>query len=308
MENCWCFRIDTNERQFLLEELEQERLRQGWGWDNGQDLRNMTMDEGAGRNRAMLKVKRGDILLVPRIPEWDHVAVCEATEDWAEAYKFEFPPGRKEYGHIFPARMIKSFVRDNRHVSGNIRSTLKNPSRFWNINHYSDDVKAILDADELDDSMTRENRFRNSIGHTFANLFDENQFKEDVYQEVSKQFSNEDWEWALVEGLRCLFPNYQVERTGGTSEKQHGTDILIRMPSLIVDFEYAIAIQVKDYEGLVADDVIEQIDKATEYWENGNNLKVIDKIVIITKALKDDNKKLLENESDVKFVFAGDLK
>jgi len=44
-----------------------------------------------------------------------------------------------DYGHIFPARFIKRFTRNNENVTGNLRSTLKNPSRFWSINHYSDD-------------------------------------------------------------------------------------------------------------------------------------------------------------------------
>ncbi len=38
------------------------------------------------------------------------------------------------------------------------------------------------------------------------------------------------------------------------------------------------------------------------------NLKLIDKIVIITKAKKDENIKLLEHDKNVKFIFATELK
>ena len=50
----------------------------------------------------------------------------------------------------------------------------------------------------------------------------------------------------------------------------------------------AIAVQVKDYEGFVADDVIKQIDKAEKYW-NDENIKLIEKIVIVIRAGKEEN-------------------
>jgi hypothetical protein len=73
------------------------------------------------------------------------------------------------------------------------------------------------------------------------------------------------------------------------------------------DYEYAIAIQVKDYEGSVGQSVIDQINKADKFWE-GENLKLIEKWVIITKASKDVNIELTNNVSDVKIIFAGELK
>ena len=60
----------------------------------------------------------------------------------------------------------------------------------------------------------------------------------------------------MVHGLKQIFPFYHIERVGGPEESKHGTDILIRMPGIIIDYEYAIAIQVKDYEGFVANNVI----------------------------------------------------
>lgn len=65
----WGYRIDASAIDFFRKELEEGRLRQGWGYDEGQDLRKMTVDEGASRNSRMKnEVKKGDILLVPRIP------------------------------------------------------------------------------------------------------------------------------------------------------------------------------------------------------------------------------------------------
>jgi hypothetical protein len=307
-KNYWCYRIDNNYPEFFWKELLVGRLRQGWGWDEGQDLNNFTIDEGAGRNRPMLNVEKGDVLLIPHLPDWDDIAIVEATENWREGYKFEIDEDMEDYGHIFPAHYIKKFTRNNEYVTGNIRSTLKNPSRFWNINHYGKDVEKLLKTDvtDLSKSQDYESRLETSIEVVFNEMFKTKEFSENLYRKLNEQFTREEWEFALVHGLRKIFPFYKIERVGGYSESEHGTDILIKMPSIILDFEYAVAIQVKDYEGFVADDVIKQINKAEKYWNN-ENIRLVEKIVIITRSDKDDNLHLLENKNNVKFIFANEL-
>jgi len=293
-----------------MDELNNGRLRQGWGWDERQNLREIKMDKGARRNLPMFnKVKKGDILLIPQLPTWGEIAVVEATDDWSSGYQFNIDKTFNDYGHIFPAKFIKRFTRNNENVSGNLRSTLKNPSRFWNINHYSDDVERLLNVpqDELIKKQDIQSRLTSVIGDVFNNVFDEQKFTNELYKKLIKQFTREEWEFALVNGLKELFPFYQIERVGGKEEKNHGTDILIKLPSLLDNYEYAIAIQVKDYEGTVGQSVIDQINKADNYWES-ENLKLIEKWVIITKSSKDVNTELLNNNSNVKINFADELK
>ena len=309
-KNYWCYRIDTSRIKFFTKELNEGRLRQGWGWDEAQDLRDFKLDEGAGRNRPMFnKVKKGDILLIPQLPNWGEVALVEATEDWNKGYVFEIDQTLGDYGHIFPAKYLKKFSRNNENVTGNLRSTLKNPSRFWNINHYSDDVEILLSSQltELSKRQDHNSRLESSIGIVFNEVFDEKLFADKLYEKLTEQFTREEWEFALVYGLKQIFPFYQIERVGGKEEKNHGTDILIKLPSLLSNYSYAIAIQVKDYDGFVGNEVISQINKADAYWES-ENLKLIEKIVIITKAKKDDNIRLLEHDKNVKFIFATELK
>jgi hypothetical protein len=320
-KNYWCYRISTDEIKFFTDELRNNgRLRQGWGWDERQDIRiaegvdgrdcTKFLDGGAGRNRAMFKnVKKGDVLLIPQLPDWGYVAIAEATEDWDSGYRYEINKDRKDYGHIFPAKFLRKFVRQSESVSGNIRSTLHNPSRFWNINHYAADVEALLRAKEteLDKIQSREERFECAIDNIFHKVFSDEAFSDKLFNELNQQFTREEWEYALVHGLRKIFPFYQIERVGGTTEKDHGTDILIKLPGITPDYSYAIAIQVKDYEGIVGSEVIEQISKADSYWTR-DNVKVIEKIVIVTKATKSDNLSLEDNSADVKFMFAGELK
>ena len=309
-KNYWCYRIDTSRIKFFTKELNEGRLRQGWGWDEAQDLRDFKLDEGAGRNRPMFnKVKKGDILLIPQLPNWGEVALVEATEDWNKGYVFEIDQTLGDYGHIFPAKYLKKFTRNNENVTGNLRSTLKNPSRFWNINHYSDDVEILISSQitELSKRQDYNSRLESSIGTVFNEVFDEKLFTDKLYDKLTEQFTREEWEFALVYGLKQIFPFYQIERVGGKEEKNHGTDILIKLPSLLSNYSYAIAIQVKDYDGFVGKEVISQINKADDYWES-ENLKLIEKIVIITKSKKDDNIKLLEHDKNVKFIFATELK
>ena len=310
MKNYWCYRVDKSKIKFFTDELHEGRLRQGWGWDKAQDLRDFRLDEGAGRNRPMFnKVKKGDILLIPQIPNWGEVALVEAAEDWDKGYYFEIDSNSGDYGHIFPAKYLKKFSRNNENVTGNLRSTLKNPSRFWNINHYAEDVELLLKSQvtELSKRQDHNSRLESSIGSVFNDVFDETAFAEKLYEKLNEQFTREEWEFALVYGLQQLFPFYQIERVGGKEEKNHGTDILVKLPGILSNYNYAIAIQVKDYEGFVSNDVISQINKAEIYW-NSENLKLVEKIVIITKAQKDANIRLLEHDQDVKFIFATELK
>ena len=76
---------------------------------------------------------------------------------------------------------------------------------------------------------------------------------------------------------------------------------------------YAIAIQVKDYGGKCSSYPVEQVNKSDSYddWHT-ENLRIIEKWVITTKASKEENE-VLENaakncEIPVKILFAEDLK
>lgn len=306
----WGYRIDTNQINFFRKELEAGILRQGWGWHNKQDLRNLKMDEGARRNLSIYKkVKKDDVLIIPRCPSWDEVSIAIATEDFDKGYNYHIDEELGDYGHCFPAKLLKTFVRKNEKVSGQLRATIKNISRFWNIDHCEEDIEKLINEDsiKLMSKQSYETSFGNAVYDSFEIAFNEKQFNEKIYETVAKRFSNEEWEFALVEGLKSILPEpIIVERTGGKSEALHGTDILIRLPGLL-GFQYLIAIQVKDYFGKVGKDPIKQISKADNYWNNENS-KVVDKYVIITKANKDDNERIIENQNGVKIIFINEVK
>ena len=310
MANYWGYRVDKTRIKYFKEELEQQRLRQGWGWDEKQNLRNPSVDEGARRNLPILnKVKKGDILLVPRLPSWSEVAIVEATADFKEGYTFEIDENLNDYGHIFPAKLLKSFVRQNPNVSGDIRASLKNFGRFWNMDNCREAIEVLIskDSSELSDSVTLSSRFNSVLNDGISDALVQNNFYEKLYDSLNDKLSNEEWEYAFVEGLRKILPApIIVERTGGITEKEHGTDILIKYPGLLGK-TYGIAIQVKDYQGLMSNSAITQINKSTEYWRQ-QDITIVDKYVFVTKCKKEQNLHVGVNSDDVTILFSCGVK
>lgn len=297
----WGFRTDTSvRREYYDAQLKDHGvLRQGWGWDENQDLREVVKQADTPRDqRANVRmygdVKKGDFILVPRLPEWEQVTIAQAVEDWDTGYRFEVDEVeiadrtyRKDYGHQFPAKKLAHFNRNNRHVDGDIRQTLKCRSRFWNMDRYSGSIRKIVDIakerqGDLEGDEDRGDRFRRNV----KKVVEEAGLGKSLHEVLSKEFANSGWEYALVAGLKDLFPCYRVERTGGRDEKQHGTDILITMPGPLDEVEYGIAIQVKDWKGEAKniDEAIAQIRKADEFSKEKQGLRIVEKIVVLTEA------------------------
>ena len=210
--NYWGYRIDVRNREYFYNEILEGRLRQGWGYDDSQDLTlgDKTDKSAKGNFPIYNKVKKGDILLVPRVEAWDEIAIVEATEDFDKGYKFSIDEGIDDYGHIFPVKFKRCFSRHNINVDGDIRETLKCRSRFWNINRCEAEIKKILSAPEADlkTSSNYEERFRNRV----EKAFDEDAFANSVYDELNKDAQASEWEYILCEGFKRISPdNYIVE-------------------------------------------------------------------------------------------------
>ena len=314
-KNYWGYRIDVKNQDFFFKELEQGRLRQGWGYDENQKLPE-TEDSGARKNLSMYeKVKKGDILLIPRLPDWGSVAIAEATEDWdVKGYRFEIDDEKKDFGHIFPARYIGCFNRHGKDVSGNIQSTLKARNRFWNISRLSEDVEKIMGNLEGNrESTSVIENIKNIVSEQVKSSFDLKGFSEKVIDEYNRKFTASQWEEVIKNILEKIYPGYEIERIGGSKEEKHGTDILVTISGLSNLEKYNIAMQVKNYNDVISDNnidnIIKQINKAEKYvWEN--NGKLIDKILVITPAKEEENPKLIEKckEKNIKVIFSEELK
>ncbi len=116
-----------------------------------------------------------------------------------------------------------------------------------------------------------------AIKRSFDCVFDRYKFGEEVYRALNTDFGEKNWEDVLIKVLQSWYPHSHVEKVSGTQEKIHGTDILVRLPGVSPEQEFAIAIQVKDFENQVnsydVEEIVEQINKAS-YWDQQPSLKL----------------------------------
>ncbi len=320
--NYWGFRTSHVEK--LYYEMKDGRLRQGWGWLDGQDLRKLDKNEkgaedyGARKNLPMFrKVKKDDLLLVtiPHPVAWHKVAIVRATQDWSENYKFEKLEGEDDYKHVFPVEYIREFHTNSHIVHGEIRKTLKCQRRFWNTSNYAEYIDVILKAkeEELDNVVHGEGKLNYAINTAFQKVFDDELLNK-MLDKVQGYYNAAEWEAGIKTGLDRLADTtagFRVETTSNKVEYNHGADLLIYLPNPIdADLEYLIAVQVKDHEGDVSKDAIDQISKADKYFsEKEGHAQLIEKMVLITKAKRADNQEIEEyaKEKGVKILFKKDF-
>ena len=314
MPNYYAFRTDRNVRDLIYSELQAGRLRQGWGWHPEQNLRNQTMDQGAAGNLKMLRVEKGDILLLPGLPSASEVLIAEATADWNApedegGYRYEQLAARRGYGHIFPAKILKSFERHHAAVPSDIRRTLRTPTRFWSVNGYAAAIEELRNQQSaLSERSLVADRVLDIALKAYADAFDVNSFRDQVFEQWHKNFGAAEWEEALVTGLSAAYPQYTVDRVGGPKEVEHGTDILIRIPRPLSDGSYGVAIQVKDHGGVVDHQAyVEQISKSA-YWAAHEDLKIVEQVVLITSLDRSAAQDWVGNYPEVTFVFQDDLR
>ena len=126
--NYYIFRIDYSDRDYFKKNLEKGILRQGWGVENlsllteSGEIRSQeewvnacpeswrTTDEARRylRNknnnlRKMLEMKEGDIILIPKFPEWHTFSLYRVSGK----YYFDLEKEKGDYGHCIPVEIAK---------------------------------------------------------------------------------------------------------------------------------------------------------------------------------------------------------
>ncbi|QQK07859.1 hypothetical protein [Miniphocaeibacter halophilus] len=167
MNNIYVFKIGyINDRDYLLKEIENGRLRQGWGamfpgkkpmavfygkfkfvqaWKD-----NWPLDETAPKTindifsqlLIMTDFKEGDILIVPNMPENNNFKILKVVD----SYCFEHNTGKEkeidDYRHIVPVNEITTVSFD---YDSNSRIISKEFSSNEN-NIYKVDSEEVIDA------------------------------------------------------------------------------------------------------------------------------------------------------------------
>lgn len=157
----WVMRTDRGNRSALWAELAQGRLRQGWGWAEDQDLRKLQAvarghgvwtesQRAAARNRRMLSsepnsIQTGDVIIVPHMPAEGRWSLARVVGP----YEYGSADGWADYRHILPIELLSSSagVDPNRPlISKQLRSSLKNQNRMWNIDPVGPDVETLVNG------------------------------------------------------------------------------------------------------------------------------------------------------------------
>ncbi|QNM15794.1 restriction endonuclease [Fusobacterium hominis] len=128
--NYYIFRIDYSDRDYFKENLEKGILKQGWGLEN----LSLLDENGEERNqeewvnacpegwrdtdearrylrnknsnlRKMLEMKEGDIILIPKFPEWNMFSLYRVKGE----YYFDLEKIKGDYGHCIPVEVATKF-------------------------------------------------------------------------------------------------------------------------------------------------------------------------------------------------------
>lgn len=275
----------------MLRELEQGRLRQGWGWKRDHDLRLLAQqarsrklsDEEARvwRNRRLLDtepdgLKKGDVIVIPNLPQQGRWVLARVTGGYDFA-PVDVPGGSgSDYGHIVAVSPIRDangkiavVEADNEHVDARLRATMRNQSRMWSIDALGAAVDALINAiDAGKDTHTPEPEVQKAEGFFEA-------VRQAAWQHIASKYKGAEFEHLVRRLFECIYGDGRVEHWGGKGEK--GADLIVftRDP---LGIEYKIAVQVKLHEG-VEDDAraLSQIKQAREYHK-------VDAGVVVTTA------------------------
>lgn len=313
----WGFRTDRNNKELLLSELENGRLRQGWGWDDSQDLRRIreVKEQGgawweqltevqreAYKNFKMLgegedSIRRGDIVLVPNLPQ--HGLFCVATVNgdyYFERLHLEAAQQTsglaEDYGHVLPVDLLtpEGVNRYAEGVHADIRRTLRAQNRIWNCDWCGRHIDAILEARDRGEQLTepRTGRQRAQAAWESAVQQARRTLESELERTLHANFRAAEWEEPIVIALSKLYPPSVAEVEWVAGADEHGADILVRITDHFADSAWQILIQVKDYvEEIAAVGALGQLETAHAHY--GQQAPVVSAVVMTTADRAADN-------------------
>jgi len=144
----YAFRIHDSSANELLKELKIGHLRQGWGCDPKQNLREKStarQDKHARKNYPIKnRVHKDDFLLVINMPDKEHVTLAQATMNFSEGYIYDEKSleGINDLGHIFPAKYIAEIPKSD--LSDNIKRSLFCRRRFFGLQKHATELNELI--------------------------------------------------------------------------------------------------------------------------------------------------------------------
>jgi predicted Mrr-cat superfamily restriction endonuclease len=292
MARYWVIRSDKTHPEFFWSELQAGRLRQGWGYQDDQDLRMIARAADTGRrlnqdqtntwrgNRRLLEtqpdsVQKDDIIISPHLPEYGVWSVSRVTGP----YEYAIDRRLKDFGHIRPVELLtkRPVNPQEEAVSALLRQTMRNMMRMWNIDALGPEVEGILRALEKgtpSGAVNLEKRMMMIL----------EQLEGAAWKSVAHHFQGPELEKPCVTVLKRIFGEENVERTAGSGER--GADAICTYKDPL-GIEHRIAVQIKmwdletawtrpleqireaynSYDGITSAVIISTTDGASEDFE-----------------------------------------
>ena len=323
--NCWAMRTsrDSEEhRRFLYAELHRGRLRQGWGWDQTQDLRNLedlrengdelsVIQKQAGRHWRMGNgpgddyMQVGDLVTVLNVPSDGLFTICQIKDDYDYEVAHEF----EDFGHVRPVKVLTPDGVSNDHslVHADLRRSFRCRSRLWNIRSHCTSLDSILRSGLAPAELTLGSTPVGRVESVVSELITEplNLMADRLERALPERVRAQEWEPVLQLALASLFP-VSVHHTGGPHER--GADIEIVIPNPFEENrDWIVAVQVKDYEGEVRAEAADQLEEA--FASRSRFARVIAVVLLVSNAVASETlverMRALSDRYGVPFVFCG---
>lgn len=159
-------RTDRARRDFIWRELQEGRLRQGWGYRPELDLENLAKLRRAGAklakyqqdawrgNRRLLPtepdaMQTGDIVVLPNLPRYGVWSIARVTG----GYRFEISrqpnavDGTRDYGHIRDVELLtgdRAIDPQREDVPDGLRRAMRSRIRMWSLDASADEIQGLL--------------------------------------------------------------------------------------------------------------------------------------------------------------------
>jgi len=288
----WASRPDRDNLEYFWTQLQKGKLRQGWGYDESQNL-NLILDEMqkggewwsrlSDDQRAAYRdypfhpgwgddtMRQGDIVLIPNMPTFGSFALIRLIDN---DYHFDIPE-EGDYGHWRKVALLTpdGVVIDHEDVHADIRSTLRCRCRIWRIDQvgeYLENLLKLLESDKFKAGVhfSPTDRLKKIIfkAKEAAREPARQAARQEIESLLDAEFHGSDFEAPVQLVLEKLFSGV-IERHSGPLEAEHGTDLLIRIDNPLGEDSFIIPVQVKKHTG-ESDDGVDQLEIAAKYWKN----------------------------------------
>ena len=179
--DCWFWNIDVESVDYFRQELESNRLRQGWGFSQKIDLRILQEKSKRGEplddeeqivwdhcSLMVGDIREGDLIVVKQMPDPDSFSVVQV----AGKYEFKLDENIGDYGHILPVRGHRIFHKHAKQVSAPFTNALNRHRHAIRITYkHAKTADHLFNTSDMDQARVPE-RFRAKIAKWKLSLTD----------------------------------------------------------------------------------------------------------------------------------------